>query len=216
MSRIPKKLSIKKAKKSPKGLSFVPPKESPLGKAERQPVQYFILRAVSIGKRMSIEDLVPEVEKMLGNENSFADRKTKPSYVINRTIKKMTEGGMLMIEGQEKTNYAKLTPEGFKKLEEALFTEEKAMIPLSWNGVFQIVILNFSEDEKSDRERVRYILKKARFIPFATGAYVTIYPFPHITNRLQEEFPEGRIITFNTNDLDHETSESILKQFGVI
>lgn len=181
----------------------------------RQPVQYFILRAVSIGKKISIEDLVPEVEKMLTVNGETSDRKTKPSYVINRTIKKMADTGILMIEGQEETNYAQLTPNGFKKLEDALLLEQKAVVPMSSNGTFHVVILNFNEDEKAEREKVRYMLKKARFVPLASSAYVTVYPLPHIILRLQEEFPKGRIISLQTAHLDIETSQTVLEQFGM-
>jgi hypothetical protein len=77
--------------------------------------------------------------------------------------------------------------------------------------VYRFVITNFSI--KEERERVRYILKKARFLPLATGVYVSVFPLEHIVTRLQSEYKPGEIIFIKTAEVDPGTALHIAKLF---
>jgi hypothetical protein len=188
------------------------PIKSSKNQTSRQPVQYLILRAIAIGKRLSVDDLVPEIERTLAREDSGAtDRKVKPTYVINRTIKKLADDGMLMIEAIDDRQYAHLTGEGLQKFHDNALLTHQGIVSLSWDGVYRFVITNFSI--KEERERVRYILKKARFLPLATGVYVSVFPLEHIVTRLQSEYKPGEIIFIKTAEVDPGTALHIAKLF---
>lgn len=180
----------------------------------RQPVQYLILRAVAIGKRLSVDDLVPEIERTLAREETgTTDRKVKPTYIINRTIKKLADDGMLMIEAIDDRQYAHLTQEGLQKFHDNALLTHQGIVSLSWDGLYRFVITNFSPQDKNERERVRYILKKARFIPLATGVYVSVFPLEHVITRLQSEYKPGEIIFLKTTEVDPDTAQYIATLF---
>jgi hypothetical protein len=180
----------------------------------RQPVQYLILRAIAIGKRLSVNDLVPEIERTLAREDaSSSDRKVKPTYVINRTIKKLADDGMLMIEAIDDRQYAHLTKEGLQKFHDNALLTHQGIVSLSWDGMYRFVITNFSATDKNERERVRYVLKKARFIPLSTGVYVSVFPLEHIVTRLQSEYKPGEIIFLKTAEVDPDTANYIARLF---
>lgn len=190
------------------------PIKSSKNQTSRQPVQYLILRAIAIGKRLSVDDLVPEIERTLTREEAGSvDRKVKPSYVINRTIKKLADDGMLMIEAIDDRQYAHLTREGLQKFHDNALLTHQGIVSLSWDGMYRFVITNFSAKEKNERERVRYILKKARFIPLSTGVYVSVFPLEHIVTRLQSEYKPGEIIFLKTTEVDPDTAAYIATLF---
>lgn len=185
-------------------------------KNTRQPIQYLILKTLATNKKLSMLNVIPEVEKILVQENYFKqERRIKSSYVITRTIKKLTTEGMILVRYEENIGYITLSTKGVQKFQNSIFLEQKAIISLTWDNVFRVVILNFTEEEKNDRERVRYALRRARFIPLSSGVYVTIFPLEHIIGNLITAYSPGKIIFMRSNELDQTTTQMILKEFRI-
>lgn len=166
--------------------------------SEKQPVQYFILKAVSIGRRMKISDVVRQIEETI-TEKDQIDRKVKPAYTIQRTIKKLYGDGMLAIEIEESSEYIKLTENGFQKLRDQMLISKDGVIPLSgWDGYYCVVII--TEKDKNIREKIRYALVRAQFETVTPGVFVTKLNMEHLILQLKAIYPDS-FLSFKTNTL---------------
>lgn len=156
---------------------------------EKQPVQYFILKMVSVGKRVKLSDVVERIEKTI-SEKDICERKIKPSYTIKRTIKKLHDTGLLFLELEESIEYIKLTQNGIQKLQDQMLISKDSLVPVSgWNGTYRIVII--TTKNKNERENIRYALSRAQFESISHGVYVTKLNMDHIVTQLKNTYPKG-------------------------
>lgn len=176
--------------------SIVPIKSSKLPKNnEKQPVQYFILKAVSIGKRVKIADIIDQIEETITKKDAI-ERKVKPAYTIQRTIKKLHSEGLLMVELEESSEYVKLTDQGLSKLQDQMLISKDSVIPLSgWDGQYCVVIL--TTKDKSIREKLRYALTRAQFESIAPGVFMTKLNMEHLIIQLKALYQES-FVSFKT------------------
>ncbi len=169
---------------------------------EKQPVQYFILKAVSIGRRVKIADVVRQIEETISKKDAKEadrDRKVKPAYTIQRTIKKLHGDGMLAIEIEESGDYVSLTDTGFVKLRDQLLVSKDSVVPLSgWDGSYCVVIL--TEKDKNIREKIRYALVRAQFEVMAPGVFFTKLSMEHVVIQLKALYPES-FVSFKTTSI---------------
>jgi DNA-binding PadR family transcriptional regulator len=164
--------------------------------AQKQPVQYFILRAVSIGKRVKISDIVAQIERTITAKDSSA-RKVRPAYTIKRTIKKLEDDGLLAMEFEESNEYVKLTQDGLEKLHDQTLISKDSVIPLTgWDGTYRLVII--TTKDKSIREKLRYALTRAQFELLAPGVYATKLNMDHFIEQLEVTCPKS-FVSFSVN-----------------
>lgn len=165
---------------------------------EKQPVQYFILKAVSIGRRMKISEVVRQIEETITKKDE-GERRVKPAYTIQRTIKKLQGDGLLMVEMEESSEYVKLTENGFQKLHDQMLVSKDSVIPLSgWDGIYRVVII--TTKDKNIREKLRYALVRAQFETIAPGVYVTKLNMEHMILQLKALYQES-FLTFKTENI---------------
>ncbi len=165
---------------------------------EKQPVQYFILKAVSIGRRMKISEVVRQIEETITKKDE-GERRVKPAYTIQRTIKKLQGDGLLMVEMEESSEFVKLTENGFQKLHDQMLVSKDSVIPLSgWDGVYRVVII--TTKDKNVREKLRYALVRAQFETIAPGVYVTKLNMEHMILQLKALYQES-FLTFKTENI---------------
>lgn len=165
---------------------------------EKQPVQYFILKMVSVGKRVKLSDVVENIEKTIA-EKDICERKIKPSYTIKRTIKKLHDTGLLFLELEESVEYIKLTRDGIQKLQDQMLISKDSIVPISgWDGVYRIVVI--TTKNKNDRENIRYALSRAQFENISNGVYSTKLNMDHIIVQLKKTYPTG-LKTFKGTEL---------------
>ncbi len=166
--------------------------------AEKQPVQYFILKAVSIGRRVKITDIVRQIEQTISKKEEV-DRKVKPAYTIQRTIKKLHGDGMIAIDIEETGDYVQLTKTGFQKLHDQMLISKDGVIPVSaWDGNYCVVILKTKD--KNTREKIRYALIRAQFENIASGVFMTKLNMEHLILQLKA-LHQDSFISFRTNTI---------------
>lgn len=163
--------------------------------SQKQPVQYFILRAVSIGRRVKISDIVRQIERTI-TEKDTKERKVRPAYTIKRTIKKLEDDGLLAMEFEESNEYVRLTQDGLEKLHDQTLISKDSVIPLSgWDGSFRLVVI--TTKNKSQREKLRYALTRAQFELLAPGVYITKLNMDHVLTQLEAVCPKS-FVSFKT------------------
>lgn len=134
-------------------------------------------------------------------------------YALNRSIKGLEESGLIeQVMSPHKSFYARLTSEGRRKSNSIKLECENTLIDTSWDGYWRIVILDLPEERKSEREALRYLLKKAGFVCVKNSVWISMLPFEHLFTNIKRDLnltTEMMIIV--TDKLDEETENEFLK-----
>ena len=88
----------------------------------------------------------------------------KISYAVARSIKNLVTSGCAEMLNSANQKFVRITKEGKTKLNTLRLEGEDALIPSSWDGFWRIILIDLPENRKSERESVRYLLKKAGFV----------------------------------------------------
>ena len=139
----------------------------------------------------------------------------KNSYALTRALKNLVEGGYAEIHKSERKNYAKITAEGKNKLNTLVLENEDALVPQTWDGFWRIILLDLPENRKSERESLRYLLKKAGFVCLKNSAWISPFPFEHLFTNIKKDLgltTEMMIIV--TELIDEETKKVLFETFG--
>lgn len=140
----------------------------------------------------------------------------KASYAITRAVKNLREAGLIEVFFSEHDEYIRLTPDGQRRLHELRIASENSLVNPSWDGLWRFVILDVPEERKSEREAVRYLLKKAGFACLKNSVWVSPHPFEHLFTSIKNDLgftTEMMIIV--TSVMDAETEQEIRNLFMV-
>lgn len=168
--------------------------------------QNSILKILARKRAVSVEAL---------REESGHGTESKERYAISRSIKNMIDSGLAEVLSSEQNDYLRITPEGKQKLYRDELGSTTAPMSATWDGKWRLVILDLSEDRKSEREALRYLLKKAGFICAKNSVWVSPFPFEHFFANIKKDLgltTELMIIT--TDEIDEETKKSFVDMFG--
>src|SRR3989344_8671994 len=103
-------------------------------------------------------------EKPAVSVEELKNEDSKTSYALARALKNLVDGGYAEIHTTERQNYAKITAQGKNRLNAMTLESEDALVPQTWDGFWRIILLDLPENRKSERESLRYLLKKAGFV----------------------------------------------------
>ena len=98
-------------------------------------------------------------------------------YAITRALKNLVEEGCAEIHKSERKNYVKITTRGKNRLNSMILSGGDALVPQTWDGFWRIILLDLPETRKSERESLRYLLKKAGFHCLKNSAWISPFPF---------------------------------------
>lgn len=153
-------------------------------------LQKLILELISETERLHYGDITPKTVAFLRAQapEAIASRKVKPKYVINRTIKRLEDRGMIRYVVTETRRLAHLTPEGEERLAQLRGYEHYLATSKPWDGRWRMLILNFSEDLRSTRDAVRRILKDLGFRSLKSSLWVTPHDCARLVAALREDY----------------------------
>ena len=181
---------------------------------KKNSLQELILRLLSRQPAARTADIAEEIEIALESEDT--ERKVKPRYIINRTIKHLSQKGMVELYETPQSTFARLTPGGRHKLRSIKLGNENNMVPTSWDGQWRIVILDIPESRKQERDALRYLLKKANFVLLKNSVWVSPYPLEHFLNNLKDDLDlDEEFIILVADYLDTKVQDRLLQEFGL-
>jgi len=125
------------------------------------------------------------------------------------------EAGYAELRNSDNQKYIKLTPKGRTKLNSMMLEGEDALVIQTWDGFWRIILLDLPENRKSERESLRYLLKKAGFVCLKNSAWISPYPFEHLFMNIKKDLnltTEMMIIV--TQFVDEETKKVLFEAFG--
>jgi DNA-binding transcriptional regulator PaaX len=145
------------------------------------------------------------------SDKSFGSAQDR--YAITRTIKNIVDSGFADLFETEQNEYIRLTPLGRQKLYRDELTNTTAVMNPNWDGTWRIIILDLPEDRKSEREALRYLLKKAGFVCAKNSVWVSPLPFEYFFEGIKKDFGlSTEMLILKTSEVD-EATEKMFKEF---
>jgi DNA-binding transcriptional regulator PaaX len=133
-------------------------------------------------------------------------------YAITRSLKGLTEAGFVENVSSGQNEYARLTNEGKRKVHS--INLESGLISTKWDGYWRMIILDLSEERKSEREALRYLLKKAGFICVKNSVWVSMYPYENLFTSIKKDLGlTNEMMILVTDKIDEETEKELIKLF---
>lgn len=137
------------------------------------------------------------------------------NYALNRSLKGLREAGLVESVSSGQNDYARLTREGKRKAHSLKLEGGTTLVNPSWDGKWRVVLLDLPESRKSERESLRYLLKKAGFVLLKNSAWISPYPFEHLFGNIKKDLGlKSEMMIIITESLDEETEKEFLKSFG--
>lgn len=136
-------------------------------------------------------------------------------YAITRSLKNLKEIGLIEQISSPQNKYARLTKEGRKKMHSLELENKTTLVNTSWDGFWRIILLDLPENRKSERESLRYLLKKAGFVCLKNSAWISPFPYEHLFTNMKKDLgltTEMMIIV--TEFIDEENKKILFQAFG--
>jgi len=162
-----------------------------------------------LGEKTAIS--LPELTKQIKAEECLK----KPEYAITRSLKGLKESGLIEQISSPQNEYARLTKEGKKKMHSLKLDSNTTLVNTTWDGFWRIILLDIPEERKSERESLRYLLKKAGFICLKNSAWISPFPFEHLFTNIKKDLGlTTEMIILVTEFVDEETKKFLFETFG--
>ncbi len=136
----------------------------------------------------------------------------KHSYALTRTLKSLIESGCVEKIESAHESFAKITHKGLAKLNTMSLDGDGALVSNAWDGQWRIIILDIGEDRKSERESLRYLLKKANFVCIKNTVWISPLPYEHLFANIKKDLGlTTELMIMVTDKLDPETSVAFME-----
>ena len=175
-----------------------------------------ILKILAQKPAVEENNLVVELLNPLSSRTCLPDRQaTQSKYAITRAMKGLRGAGLVEHISSGQNNYARLTKTGKQKANSLKLDSDNALLNTNWDGYWRIILLDLPEDRKSERESLRYLLKKAGFICLKNSAWISPYPFEHLFTNIKKDLNlSTELVILVTNQIDEITEKELFKIFG--
>jgi DNA-binding transcriptional regulator PaaX len=135
----------------------------------------------------------------------------KTTYALTRSVKNLIEAGYAQIQHSDNQDYVRITKKGKTKINSIRLEGGDALVAQTWDGLWRIIILDIGEDRKSEREALRYLLKKANFVCIKNTVWISPYPYEHLFTNIKKDLSlTTELMIIVTDKLDPETNLAFL------
>lgn len=135
----------------------------------------------------------------------------KTSYALSRALKNLIDSGYVEKFDSPHESFAKLSKAGRAKLNVMNLEGDGMLVPSTWDGLWRIIILDLDESRKSEREALRYLLKKANFACIKNTVWVSPHPYEYLFMNIKKDLGlTTELMIVVTDKLDEETQKAFL------
>ncbi len=168
---------------------------------QRKPKPNYSKRILALlGNKPAIS--IADLEENLISSLTLSNAK----HALKRSLRGLEEAGLIETHHSGQQTYSRLTREGKRKAYSISLDHENTVFNPAWDGKWRIVLLDLSEDRKSEREGLRYLLKKAGFMLLKNSVWISPYPFEHLFMNIKKDLGlTTELMIFVTDTLDPET-----------
>lgn len=172
-------------------------------------------------------DYSKKILKILGEKNALSlpkitsevsgapDCLQTSKYAIMRSLKGLREAGLIEQVSSPQNEYARLTKEGKKKVHSLELENDTSLVNTTWDGFWRIILLDLPEERKSERESLRYLLKKAGFVCLKNSAWISPFPYEHLFTNIKKDLGlTTEMMILVTDKIDNESKKVLFQTFG--
>ncbi len=181
---------------------------------DKLPISNIILKIVAEKRAFSEDDLLLKINDYL-SKNGLNDE-NKPYYGISRSLKNLASRGLIEPLGTSQSLFIRITPTGRQKLISSMFDSRTSIANTPHDGYFRFVILDVPESQKSMRDSLRYLLRKAGFYCMKNSVWVSPYPLENVIVDIKNILGlKKQMSILVTNMIDEDTRSSLNKHFKI-
>ena len=137
------------------------------------------------------------------------------SYAFSRSLKNLVDAGFAEIRSSGRESYAKLTKAGKGKLNTLKLTSPETLVSTHWDGLWRIILLDLPETRKTERENLRYLLKKAGFVCLKNSVWISPLPYENLFINIKKDLGlTTELVIIVTEFVDEETKKVLFETFG--
>jgi DNA-binding transcriptional regulator PaaX len=173
-----------------------------------------ILNSLSGKKAVSI----PDLRAVVSSTGSKQAKTGLPAqtYAVTRSLKNLADTGLIETLAAGQGEFARLTQKGRQKVAALKLDSRESLSNPNWDGKWRIVLLDLPEDRKSERESLRYLLKKAGFIRLKNSAWISPFPFEFLFQNIKKDFGfTTEVMIVVTESIDPETDADLRATYGM-
>lgn len=138
-----------------------------------------------------------------------------PQNALKRSLKALSEAGLVETHHSGQNAYIRLTNSGRFKARSQSLDASSSVLNLQWDGKWRIIMLDLPEERKSERDALRYLLKKAGFICMKNAVWISPYPYEYLFTNIKKDLGlSTEIMIFVTDTLDPETEKEFISTFS--
>lgn len=172
---------------------------------------------------MSMSSYSKKILNILSQKNAISlpelrNLAVKPpseKYALTRCLRNLKDAGFIEQIQSPQNEYARLTKLGRKKIHSLKLNNDTTLVNTSWDGFWRIILLDLPEKRKSERESLRYLLKKAGFVCLKNSAWISPYPFEHLFTNIKKDLElTTEMMIIVTEFIDEETKKFLFETFG--
>ena len=135
-------------------------------------------------------------------------------YAVTRSLKGLRESGLVEQISSPQNEYARLTKEGRKKMHSLELENDTTLANTFWDGFWRIILLDLPENRKSERESLRYLLKKAGFVCLKNSAWISPFPYEYLFTNIKKDLGlQTEMMIIVTQFIDEETKKVLFETF---
>ncbi len=136
-------------------------------------------------------------------------------YAVTRALKNLMGAGYAELHNSDNQKFVKLTTRGKQKLHVLDLEGDTSLVPQTWDGFWRIILLDLPENRKSERESLRYLLKKAGFVCLKNSAWISPYPYEYLFTNIKKDLGlTTELMIIVTQFIDEETKKVLFESFG--
>ncbi len=166
-----------------------------------------------LGEKTAIS--LPEIQDRALDSQIAPKALSRDCYAITRSLKGLKNAGLIENISTPHNEFARLTKEGKKKMHSLKLDSDTTLANTSWDGFWRIILLDLPESRKSERESLRYLLKKAGFVCLKNSAWISPFPFEHLFTNIKKDLDlTTEMMIIVTEFVDEETKKFLFESFG--
>lgn len=166
-----------------------------------------ILKILNQKRAISDSDLVDIISPEAKNTPQ------KARTAIKRSMTGLVDTGLVTTHFSGQGDFFRITPSGRKRALSQSLDDTNTLVP-NWDGQWRMILLDLPESRKSEREALRYLLKKAGFICLKNSVWVSYLPYEHMFTNIKSDLGlTTEMMVLVTATLDPDTTKTLYKEF---
>jgi len=183
-------------------------------KTRKANIQKIVLQTIAVAGLLSVAVLAPNALTVLKQFEVGKLRKKNPKYVINQSVERLLEAGLISFKQTDRGKFIRLTREGEAKLRVFEVNEFKFKRPKRWDGKWRVIIFDVKEERRSTRNKIRRTLSAIGFIQLQRSVWVFPYDCEDLITLIKADFKIGKDVLYMIVDTI-ENDKSLRNFFGL-